>query len=458
MKPIGFLQEDFHSEVLDFLIELFVNRNPGISIILYNNVDRYNNKSILIKKYKNFIVKPLNKFIPDMVSNFCEKIIVVSYDNIFHLDLLEPYKKDLIFVAHSPKHITQFDLLNINYFSLTGLLSSRYMTPFIKDPVPLIKIKLEQEEILKKLVIRISIEKLTVLVIIGSFFENNKNIKLIKELVSTGKFIIIIFTAEVSKLLYDFIKIHEKFVFAALNQTTTEIQNNIEMLNARYILFAPPDNSQFFSSSWSGCISFAFDNNLTLIMPKQLADYYNIGYVIGYHNVNDIINGIKNNVNVNSMQKTRNNVYIRNNIVLDVLFGKFLIPDPDPLIENYSAKHLVDINPELYNLNCKKTTYFISDLSLAKKYKKLVIYNDLLNSTKIYNNELGGNITLDSLDLKNVDIIRIGNVKNVNEILNGAMNLIKENSPMIFLKGKIDIVLPDYTKIYIDGYTRLKKN
>ena len=109
LKPIGFLQEDFHSEVLDFLLELITSREPTRQIILYNRHDRYNNKDIYKQKYLNFTVRSLNNYIHDMVNNVCEKIIVVSYDNIFHIDLLEPYKDRLIFIAHSQDHIQLFN-------------------------------------------------------------------------------------------------------------------------------------------------------------------------------------------------------------------------------------------------------------------------------------------------------------------------------------------------------------
>ena len=52
-KPIGFLQENFHSEVLDFLFELFSHLNNDQELILYNDLDKYDNKSNYLKKYKN---------------------------------------------------------------------------------------------------------------------------------------------------------------------------------------------------------------------------------------------------------------------------------------------------------------------------------------------------------------------------------------------------------------------
>ena len=49
LKPYGFLQEDFHSEVLDYLFELITYREPKRKLVLYNEVDRYQNLDIYKK-------------------------------------------------------------------------------------------------------------------------------------------------------------------------------------------------------------------------------------------------------------------------------------------------------------------------------------------------------------------------------------------------------------------------
>ena len=97
-KPLGFLQEDFHSEVLSFLFELVSTKFPNRKMILYNIQDRYDNKSIYKQMYKNLEIRDLQSFFPDLNKNVCEKTFVISYDNIVHFSLFLQYKNDLIFL------------------------------------------------------------------------------------------------------------------------------------------------------------------------------------------------------------------------------------------------------------------------------------------------------------------------------------------------------------------------
>ena len=128
-KPLGFLQEDFHSEVLSFLFELVSTKFPNRKMILYNIQDRYDNKSIYKQMYKNLEIRDLQSFFPDLNKNVCEKTFVISYDNIVHFSLFLQYKNDLIFITHSPKHVEIFKKHDVKYFALTGLLSTDFMLP-----------------------------------------------------------------------------------------------------------------------------------------------------------------------------------------------------------------------------------------------------------------------------------------------------------------------------------------
>jgi hypothetical protein len=497
LKPIGFLQEDFHSEVLDFLLELITNREPSRQIILYNRYDRYNNKDIYKQKYSNFIVRGLNHYIPDMVNNVCEKIIVVSYDNIFHIDLLEPYKDRLIFIAHSEQHMKLFNHLNIESFALTNLLSRNYMTPFVKD----ISFKIKDEtninehtqlmlNFLKKRKVQ---DNLDIIIIVGNFLENNKDMELLNHLASSEQFIILVYAPEMSELLHTYITNHKNFVYTALRVSTREIQSNMEFLDTKYILFSPPKESKCYTSSWSGSIAFAFDNDLHLIMPKLLADYYCLnngtlpmtkGSVVSYTNKDDIISQIKlnsGNEYKQAMQQIRDNTYERNCRMLDIIFDKNTSNLPSNLgnfkIEYYNNieeridlykkifnsiptikdrlnnKKIIDIdsNTTIFNIvcfsispNCKFMN-FIKDLEKAKYYKKLMTYNNLLDNIKIYNNTIGkicksrDNIdtedmfTLDSLKLQDIALIHM-NFNEADDIIIGANNLIKTQKPILLIK------------------------
>ena len=173
---IGFLQEDFHSEVLDFLLELCSTVYPNATLILYNDMDRYNNKELLKENYKNLVIKDLSYFIPDLTSGGVYKIFVISYDNVIHLNMLEKYKKDLVFIAHSPKHIKSYDTLNMKYFSLTPLLSENYMLPIVNKNC---NIQIENNNIPNYLPLLKSMSinnNLKIIIMVGYFFENNKNI------------------------------------------------------------------------------------------------------------------------------------------------------------------------------------------------------------------------------------------------------------------------------------------
>jgi hypothetical protein len=494
LKPIGFLQEDFHSEVLDVLFELIVKNDPSRKMILYNNHDRYNNKDIYKKKYLNLVVRNLKKYIPDMVNDVCEKIIVISYDNIFHLSLLEPYKDRLIFVAHSKHHVDTFTNLQIDYFSLTNLLSRNFITPVVNNIESNFeisryhdnKVKLVTQEILDFFKRRKQQENLDIIIIVGNFLGNNKDIDLLENLVSSKRFIILIYAPEMSDILYEYMGRHKNYVYAALRITTNEIQSNIRFLGIKYILFTPPKESKFYTSSWSGSISFAIDNDLQLIMPKTIADYYDLdnGGVISYTNVHDIISKIelnKGNEYKKYLQITRDKIYERNSKVWSTILDKNTLSifnakdifkveksngieciniyktvyDSIPELKNkLNDTSLINIDSDttifsiaslLFQPNCNIIS-FIKDLQAAKQYKNLMTCNNFLDNIKIYNSAIGNicktssddseldTFTLDSLNLKNISLIHMTS-DNADDIIAGANILIKNQTPILLIKS-----------------------
>lgn len=297
LKPIGFLQEDFHSEVLDFLFELLQNRK----LILYNNTDKYDNKKIYLQKYKNLTIKDLDHFIPDLTLKRLHKIFIISYDNIFHLKLLEKYKDNLVFIAHSKKHIESFNHLNMNHFALSPLLyKNNYMLPLTKTSNTSKDNLTVENKISKNLDYLKTLRdknNLHIIITIGYFFENNKNLKLIDELLSTKRFLFITFTPEISKELNYFIAKHPQNIFTAVGLPTDLLKYSISYLNINHLLFCPPPNSNFFKESWSGTLAFGFDNNLKIIIPEEIVQIYNFknDHVVPYKNANDIKDCIFNN-------------------------------------------------------------------------------------------------------------------------------------------------------------------
>lgn len=280
-KPIGFLQEDFHSEVLDFLLELASKNYPNVPLILYNNNDIYNNKDLYKLKYPNLAVKELRYFIPDLANDFFYKCFVISYDNIINLTFLINYKSKLIFVAHSPKHINLFNQYNFDAFSLTSLLSDKYMLPILQECNPKIDdtnrlIKQLDTQILEDMKKRAELEDLTIIITVGYFQNDNKDLNLIHNLLNSKKILLLSFVPQVSEELNNLANKNIGYIFVACNLSTSEVQYCINYLNIKYLLFTPCQESKFYKDSWSGSVAFAINNNLNLIMPKMLSDYYHI--------------------------------------------------------------------------------------------------------------------------------------------------------------------------------------
>ncbi len=518
MKPLGFLQEDFHSEVLDFLFELVQTREPNRQLILYNTSDRYNNKELYKKRY-NIEIKELTDYIPDMVNRICEKIFIISYDNIFHFQLLLPYKQDLIFMAHSPKHVELCKRNNVDYFSLTQLLSVQFMLPLKKNitnnRIIYSDLISSHQEKIKKDTNTINYiknlqqnENFKVIMTLGSFFNNNKDVELLKELLNTKRYILMVYTNEESKELLDLIQEYREYVFASMNLPTLEILRDIEFFDIKYLLFVPPQKSKFYNSSWSGSIQFAFDYNLHIIIPEELANMYNINNkaVVTYNNINDIILKTTSNEcfeHINELQKIRDKVYYRNCIVFDVLIGKRdyvktgeyrieynekdnsnikldlyknIINSLKLKIQKLQNRDILDINNNtclfsLIMLILEKSCNiikFIEDIELAKSYKDIFIYNNLDSRVKIYHSKIGSincqknsldYFSLDHLCYNNVGLIHL-NSSDFDDILKGANQTIISNKPILFIENVDSIEINSvfleklgYQRIVFDYYT-----
>jgi hypothetical protein len=504
IKPIGFIQEDFHSEVLDFLFELCSNINPNIKLVLYNKTDRYDNKKIYLEKYKNLSIKALNYFIPDLVSKSLHKCFIISYDNIFHLQLLENYKEDLIFIAHSEKHVKSYNLLNINFFALTPLLYKNYMLPIVNklySKKTIIESKLDNY--LKYLKNLRDTEKLHIVMTVGYFLENNKNLKLIDELLSTNKIILIVFAPEMSNNLNGFIKKYPKNIFTAIELSTELIKYCITYLNIENLLFVPAENSNFFKESWSGTLAFGLDNNMKLIMPQEISDIYDFknDHILPYKDINDIKDCIFNNKKIynGNLQSWKDMVFSRNkgiisnllsinqnenlNLIsiikekLDKKNGVLSIIDTHSLFGDF-GKSLLD--KRILNKECKIYN-FEYNLKNAKKQKEIYIENDYYNNTKIFNNYVGAvsqknvnknGITLDMFNLddlfKNIHIhlIKIGNESESEsetiDIINGTQYIISKYKPIIVIENNFtlpsnDVITLPSNDVFVKGICDLLK-
>jgi len=190
--------------------------------------------------------------------------------------MLEKYKKDLVFIAHSPKHIKSYDMLNMKYFSLTPLLSKNYMLPIVNKNRNL---KMENNNIPNYLPLLKSMSinnNLKIVITVGYFLDNNKNIKLIENLLRKELFILVVFAPEISLELNKMIKKYPKYVYTALGMKTKEIRHAINYLNINHLLFCPPNDSNYVKNSWSGTLAFGLDHDLHIVVPEKIAEIYNL--------------------------------------------------------------------------------------------------------------------------------------------------------------------------------------
>jgi len=510
LKPFGFLQEDFHSEVLDYLFELITYREPKRKLILYNDIDRYNNLAIYKKKYKNLTIIGLDHYVPDLVNKTCEKIFIISFDNIFHFNLFLHYKEDLVFMAHSSEHASKLQKNNLSYFSLTHMLSNTFTIPFLKqknlidnfsDLSELNTKNINKNEDNFNKIKRLQKDKnIEVLMTVGVFLKNNKDIDLLKNLLNTGKYILMVYTNEITFELNEIVSKYD-CVFVSLRMPTLQILSDIKIFNIKYLLFIPTKDSNFYNSTWSGSIQFAFDYDLHLVIHEDLANIYKINNrgLVTYNNANDIINKIQNKSVLNYIddyQNIRDSVFYRNNIIFNIIFNKIkTLSIGDFKIEfsektnilykssyyndiiNSLAMHqnslynkvVLDINTNtcLLNLICMllekncKVISFIKDIDIAKYHKDIFIYNNLNNRIKFFNAEIAEqSSSINDIDLFKIDDLKYNNLClihldsiNFDNIIKGAEKTISYNKPIIFVR-----CYNNYNKDYNKTYTTFLQN
>lgn len=440
---IGFLAEDFHTEVLDYLFEL--HNSSEFNLILYNTNDRYNNLEIYKNKYNNLKIKDISYFVLDLTSGLFDKAYMVSYDNVIVPEMLTLYKSKLVFIAHNKRHVQLFSFLNMDFITLTpGLFvydkNINYTLPICKG----------QEEELKLN----SIKKTDTLLrhlnigLIGTFNEENKDLDIIHYLLNASKepyisITLYIFTNSKNDILKLLQEKYDNFIVYQ-NKTTNEVLDIIKNKNINFIGLFPHMESSFFKDQWSGSISFAYNNNLQLILPKQIAKLYKLRGHIDYVNKEDIVSEIINLSYVHNYDKKiseyikfKSDVYERNKLITSIVlknnnnsneknvlctmtdYGALFVLKNDIigqklLTNNYYKKELLQmLDTSIKNMNSESTVIDIGShigsfsvgllsenkninvvsiepqLYLAKLQKKTMLLNDFSDRVKIYHNAVG---------------------------------------------------------------------
>jgi FkbM family methyltransferase len=300
---VGFVFESYHSEVLEFLLDIY-HRQYNASLIVYNNTDSYGN----IAEYKelypgSLVVKPLSELVPDIVQNYCEKFVLLTFENLFLPSLLVNYKDKLLFITHNQKQLSMVKSCGFDYFALTpAVCNTNWMLPLtlktsstVALPYTPTQKELEALRILKES----SPKDLTPVMTIGHFREDNKDLKVIEQLLESKKIMLFVFTKNISKCLQDLAKKHPKHLVCFLNHSTSAVRYFMKEFDIKHVLYAPPQ--PFPDQVWSGTLAFAFTNNLVLVMPEYFKELYKMHTpnVLGYtpSNIDECLHTIVNKSN-----------------------------------------------------------------------------------------------------------------------------------------------------------------
>ena len=307
-KSVGFIQNDYHTEVLDFLFEILHDYN----IVLYNDFDKYNNVEIYKKKYKNLVVAGTGSFLKDLVNRVHVKIIIVTCSLTIDTRLLKEYINDVIYITHSNGDKTKLlkSVPDARYFGLTHLLSENYMLPLLKhDNNNILSLSRYSEptlaDTIKKMKAYLKSTGFIPLASVGLFLKNNKDISVLEELFNKG-YCLTVFSEGLTTDLQNFMTKYPNKVSLICKLSTSDIVLMINELNAMLILI-PPKDSDFYKSQWSGSMAFGMNNDLKLCLSYDLAKIYNLqDYYSTYDESMNIKSGTGN------IQKFRDDTYKRN--------------------------------------------------------------------------------------------------------------------------------------------------
>lgn len=285
---IGFLTDNYHTEVLDFLFQLFSNVQE-FEMILYNDHDNYNNWNIYQNTYKNLTRQKISKFIGDLHENYCDKIFLVTYENLFALRVFDAYKDKIIVICHNEISLKDSVIGNYDHIALTPMFLMNYYALNYNWMFPIVKNHQTIDEILKNVNDKKKLNghgKIKIMTI-GAFDENNKDISKIHELLQHNDIELHIFLMTVSDLVKDLDKKYNN-VFVQERISTESILEYIQKFGIQYVLYIPKQESEFLSKGrWSGSISFAYSNNIPLILPKIVTDNNKFIGCITYEDEND---------------------------------------------------------------------------------------------------------------------------------------------------------------------------
>lgn len=425
---IAFIVDQFYTDILKFLLNL----HEEYELILYMDIDLYNNKDIYIEEYPKLEIKPIDLFIDDLVFNVFNCCYVLNYDNICMPKILLNYKNKLLFAAHNQSHALYLSSMNFRWFSLSQLYNPyNWMTPICN--VNINDIEMINTQFAKRHNNGNIIKLFTV---------GNVNVNEIQKLLDLANIVIYIFTLDSSDKPYlqHLTELYPFKVSILDKKSTGEILKYVKEQNIEFMLYSPQSNR--YKYEWPGCLTFAYNHNIPLILPDDVTNEYklkgminigdNIISSIQYYydhikeqtedfnaykkqmylrnqvvnkNINDIsyyiqseygpFFGFENDVYVEKIKNGGynnkslvefivNNVTKEKNIILDI--GSYLGVGMLGVLKNVPFANIISAEPQLV---------------FAKLQKETMLYNNVLDRVKIYNNAFGHkcltNITMSDL-------------------------------------------------------------
>lgn len=492
---IGFLTENYHTEVLDFLFELHDDPSGKYDLVLYNNHDNYLNMELYKKKYEKLEIKTIDTFLPDLNSDYCVKYYIVTYDNLFDIRILQSYKEKILIICHSQKNIKNCIDHGFTYVTLSKMLLSTYYKSNYMWMFPINKNNHNLDDLKKVAINRNKINGNKIkLLSIGTFDNNNKDGDKLNALLSHDNIEFHIFTTKISNLVNELCNKYSDKVKVYDKISTASIINFIKSDNIQYILYTPKEDSEFMNiGKWSGCIAFAYSNNIPLILPKKIANGNNLKGCIEYDDSCDIYNSL---LSVHNDDKQLMNIieesfkfkdfnWKRNLLMKDIILNTktfepiytnhgFICFDKQSTINKLSNVGYISINiiEKLYKDKCNiliiniGSNYGIENYMIKNINKNIPIisiesdlelcmlqkYSNLLNfytDVKIYNNKIGTSNIEEYITLDNLLINYICNNKSYSDIVIH----INDNNNLIFILNSGNDSIKRFEPIFIIDYT-----
>ena len=321
MKIAYYEENKYHTEIIGFLLEYIIYKNSTtkelFDIVIYNDKDMSNTLNYYKNKYK-FKIK--NNLLINQDINDYKYIFIGTSSNTQKIDqsILTDHNNRIIYICHLKDDIRDYYK---NIIVLTPLnIISELPISYIKPIHNLIKYENDNKII-----------KLTRIVIIGRFKDNNRDILDLINLINNYRqynFEIIICSRLEKFIPNDLINLSKEYptylkILIGLN--SNELEKII--INSKFICPLISNNSWYFKDRYSGNIALSFNYNKPLIIQNKLKDMYEIQNCVSYNeNISEIIEDLTNMSNeeynnvVNNLYKEKIDIINANNLILNNIF------------------------------------------------------------------------------------------------------------------------------------------